>query len=363
MRLPPQLRVFDRAFQISVRAGESCWNFPRAARPRWFAGQSSPQFDSGHPGRNHPRLGEVRQHAASGCNRHCCQHAYRTKSITWTGVDGRSTASPGQWPLRGARADGGLRPADPRSGHRSGNQQFAGGPRNGAALPRRPAAPSQLPAQIAAALGGAALGGPTSNTGRRGFQSLALNQSEGADQANDGADQIAPSGMPMPGFRRTQRPNRWRFPGPRKIRWDRSIAMNFANACRSFSNRMVVRGALVVAESWVGVGAVLAAGAAVSEVHPSFSPAAVGPLRHQSSSWICFLHRRRYCVQRRPVCPDRPAVEQAERDDQPLRRLDRWPTEYSAHLPWRQQDVLLHQLHRDAQPESLRLILDCSYAG
>ena len=62
------------------------------------------------------------------------------------------------------------------------------------------AAPSQLPAQIAAALGAAALGGPASNTGRRGFQSLALNQSEGADQANNGADQIAPSGMPMPGI-------------------------------------------------------------------------------------------------------------------------------------------------------------------
>ncbi len=46
------------------------------------------------------------------------------------------TASPGQRPIRGARADGGLRPPDPRSGNRPAPSRCAGGLGNGAALPR-----------------------------------------------------------------------------------------------------------------------------------------------------------------------------------------------------------------------------------
>ena len=44
-----------------------------------------------------------------------------------------------------------------------------------------------------------ALSGPGAGTSGRGFQSLSLSQSEGADQ-NGASDQIAPAGMPVPGL-------------------------------------------------------------------------------------------------------------------------------------------------------------------
>jgi hypothetical protein len=58
------------------------------------------------------------------------------------------------------------------------------------------AAPANAQQEMARALGGA--NGRGANG--RGFQSLSLTQSEGAEAQNGGADQIAPAGMPIPGL-------------------------------------------------------------------------------------------------------------------------------------------------------------------
>ena len=123
------------------------------------------------------------------------------KGIAWTGVDGRyvlEVPANGRYVVRAQMAAFALLTHEvviaPATNRVQADLEMV-------LLSRaQQAAPSQLPAQIAAALGAAALGGPANNTGRRGFQSLALNQSEGADQASNGGDQLAPAGMPVPGI-------------------------------------------------------------------------------------------------------------------------------------------------------------------
>ncbi len=103
-----------------------------------------------------------------------------------------------------------------------------------------------------------------------------------------------------------------------------------------------------VAEARAGVAAVLAAGAAVSEVHPVFSPAAaVAASTSIVPMALLFYTVGDSALNAGPFAlTDQPSTKPSGMTKQ-LRRLDRRPAEYSAHLPWRQQDVLLHQLHRD----------------
>ena len=204
MRLRPHLRAFGPAFPISVPGcGVLLGIFLGLLVPGGLRAQSSPAeipIPATQGGIVHG-LVKSGNMPLPGATVTAVNTLTGQKAIAWTGVDGRyvlEVPANGRYVLRAQMAAFALLTHEVVIAPATNNVQAD---LEMVLLSRaQQAAPSPLQAQIAAALGAAAPGGSANNPGRRGFQSLALNQSEGADQAANGADQIAPTGMPVPGI-------------------------------------------------------------------------------------------------------------------------------------------------------------------